>query len=229
VRPEARGDAPSHDLDDASQRVAGGLGRVDPRDHLALGLGVEAAHGAAIGGGVQGSGERGAGPGGHPPDLRDVAADLDTEVAEQELAHGAARDARGGLPRAGALEDVAGVAPVVFLHPGQIRVTRPRPGHLAPALGAGRAFGGHDVLPVLPVAVPDDHRDGRAQGLARPDPSEPFDAVGLDLHARAAPVAGHAASQLGVDAVGAHRESGGQALEDRQQGATVRFTGGRES
>src|SRR5437764_14735982 len=120
--------------------------------------------------------------------LYDVAADFDPELFQQQLAHSAAGHARYGLARAGPLQDVARVLAVVLQAAGEVGVPRPGPGDLAPPLGAPASTGGirlrrHHVLPVLPVAVPHQHRDGRAERLARAHPREPLDLIGLDLHA----------------------------------------------
>src|SRR6266571_409016 len=165
----------------------------------------------------------------HSTQFDDVRSDLDPELAQQDLADGPAGDARDRLARAGALQDVAGVAAVVLERPGQVGVARAGPGDLAASL-ASRAvgLGGHHVLPVLPVAVPDEHGDRGAERLAGAHAGEPFDAVGLDLHAGAAAVAALAALQLRVHALGGHGEAGGDPLEDRHQAAAVRFARRRE-
>src|SRR6266850_8220257 len=103
--------------------------------------------------------------------FRYVRPDFDVELAEQFLAHSPTGDPSHGLTGAGALKDVAGVQAVVLEGAGEICVSRPRPGDLAPAtLGIGRRIGfrGHDILPVLPVAVPDEHGDRGAQRFAGP-------------------------------------------------------------
>src|SRR6266516_941891 len=102
--------------------------------------------------------------------LYDVAADLDAELLEQQLAHGAAGDPRHSLPRARPLEDIARVLTVVLQAAGEIGVPGPGPGDLAAPLGppptGGVRLRRHHVLPVLPVAVPHQHRDGGAERLA---------------------------------------------------------------
>ena len=159
-----------------------------------------------------------------------MARDLDAELLEQQLAHRAAGHPRHGLPGARTLQDVARVAAIVLEHAGEIGVPRSRPRHLtAPLRPGGVRLGGHDVLPMLPVSVPHEHRDRRAERLPRAHAGEPFDLVGLDLHARAAAVAAHAALQLGVDAVGRDREAGGNALQHRHEPAAVRFACRREA
>src|SRR6266581_7201286 len=122
---------------------------------------------------------------GHPTELHDVAADLDVELLEQQLAHGPAGDAGDGLAGAGALQDVARVLAVVLENAREVGVPRAGPRDLAPAwLRGDPGLRGHHVLPVLPVAVPHEHRDGGAERLARPHAGEPLDLVRLDLHAR---------------------------------------------
>src|SRR5207247_2055767 len=134
-----------------------------------------------------------------------------------------AGDPRDGLAGAGALQDVAGVAAVVLERPGQVGVARAGPGDLAAPLAAGGVgLGSHDVLPVLPVAVPDEHGDGGAERFPGAHAGEPFDAVGLDLHAGATAVAALAPLQLRVHALGGHGKAGGDPLEDRHQAARVR-------
>ena len=103
------------------------------------------------------------------------------------------------------------------------------PGDLAASLGGGGVgLRGHDVLPVLPVAVPDEQRDRRADGFAGAHARQPLDAIRLDFHAGAAPVAPLAALQLHVHALGGQREAGGDPFEDRHQAAPVRFARRRE-
>src|SRR4051794_16047063 len=105
----------------------------------------------------------------HTTQFRYMRSDLDPELPQQLLADSSARHTRDGLARAGALEDVARVHAVVFERTGEIGVAGARPGDLAPAtLGIGRRvrFRRHDVLPVLPVAIPDEHGDGGAECFA---------------------------------------------------------------
>ena len=60
-------------------------------------------------------------------------------------------------------------------------------------------------------------------------PDEPLDAVALDLHARAAAVALHPAREIAVHRLGRDGQSGGQALDDGDEGLAVGFTGGGEA
>ena len=107
-------------------------------------------------------------------------------------------------------------------------MTGTRPRDLAPPapperIGRRIGFGCHDVLPVLPVAIPDEHRDWGAQRLAGAHAGEPFDAIGLDLHPGAAAVAALAALQLGVHVGGGQRQAGRDPLEDTHEPSAVRF------
>src|SRR5439155_1572562 len=93
---------------------------------------------------------------------------------------------------------------------------------LAPPLGAaGVRLGRHHVLPVLPIAIPYEHRDGGAEGLSGAHSREPLDLVRFDFHAGAAAVTAHAPLQLGVDALRRQGQPGGHPLEDRHQAASV--------
>src|SRR3989441_6579750 len=111
------------------------------------------------------------------PQFDHVRADFDAKLLQQQLANRATGDPRHRLPGARPLEDVARVLAVVFQGAGQVGVSRPRPRDLAPALASPRPRGGVRLprppnLPVLPTAVPDPHRAGRAQRFPRADARE---------------------------------------------------------
>ena len=59
------------------------------------------------------------------------------------------------------------------------------------------------------------------------DAPEQGDLVRLEAHPRAPPVAEPATGQFGRDVVGVHRQAGRQALDDDDQGAPVRLSGGQ--
>ena len=169
-----------------------------------------------------------------------MASDADAKLREQSPAYGTHRDAGRGLPGGGAFEDVARVVPVVFQQSREIGVSRthachsalPRAFRLGPVarcvFGRGRR-GIHDFLPVLPIAVPNQHRDGRSDCLAGTDAREQLDGVLLDLHPSAAPIALLPARELLVDVAREQPQAGGNALENRNEGLSVGFAGGRES
>src|SRR3989449_8607584 len=95
--------------------------------------------------------------------------DFDAELLQEHLAHRAAGHPRHRFPGARALQDVARVLAVVLEGAREIRVAGPRTRHLAAPLAPGGVrFGGHPVLPVLPIAIPHEHRDGGAERLAGP-------------------------------------------------------------
>src|SRR5262249_9802407 len=130
VGAQAHGAAEGDDLEDAAQRIPGLLGAVDGLDHRALRRGICAAHlgflGAAadlIPGDLECADV-------HAADLRDAAQYADAELAEQALGDAGDRDARGGFPRARALEHVADVTVPVLHSARQVGVagTRPRDG-----------------------------------------------------------------------------------------------------
>ncbi len=109
-----------------------------------------------------------------------VAQHLDAEFPEQAFGNSAGRHSRGGFAGGGALEHVARIVKIEFLRAGQIGVARAR--RREAALRVFRAFAIFDrqrLFPVLPVAIFQAHRDGRADGLAvahageeyPPDPS----------------------------------------------------------
>ena len=83
----------------------------------------------------------GSGSGGDRADAaerHEVRADLDAELLEQAPRHGAGRDARRGLARRGALEDVAGIDAIVLEHADEVGVAGPRPGDAPAPRFAGR-------------------------------------------------------------------------------------------
>ena len=93
---------------------------------------------------------------------------------------------------------------------------------LAASLGPGRVgLRRHHVLPVLPVAVPDEHRDRRAQRLAGTHAGQPFDLIRFDLHARAAAIALLTTRQFVIDPRNINRNTGGQSFDYRDKRATV--------
>ena len=101
---------------------------------------------------------------------------------------------------------------------------------LRPSRGIfGARRGIHDFLPVFPVAIGDEHRDRRAERFAGAHAGEKLDVVLLDLHAAAAAVALLAADELLVDVSGEQWQAGGAALEQRDEGFAVGFSGGREA
>ena len=87
----------------------------------------------------------------------------------------------------------------------------------------------HDLLPVLPVAIGDEHRDRRAERFAGANAGEKLDGVLFDLHAPAAAVPLLTARELGVDVRGEQRQARGHPFENAHEGGPMRFAGGREA
>ena len=111
-------------------------------------------------------------------------------------------DARSRMSRASSRSYLR--MPVRSAWPGRTRVTARLRGDPD---RSSRGAGIHDLLPVLPVAIVDQHRDRRAERLAGANAGEKFDRVLLDLHAAPAAVALLAARELGVDVVGEQRQA----------------------
>jgi hypothetical protein len=146
---------------------------------------------------------------------------LDPEPAQERLGEPARGHPRGGLARARALEHVAHVGEAVLLHPREIRVPGPRQVDLV-HLGVDRPRI-HPLLPVRVVAVRDPHGDRAAKGAAVADARRHLAAVGLDLHAAAAPVAELPPGEVAVEVLGAELQPGRKALDDRHEPRPVRF------
>ena len=98
---------------------------------------------------------------------------------------------------------------VVFERARQVGVAGPRRSHRA-MLRRVAALYRQFFLPVLPVAVDDFNRDGRADGLAVAHAGEHMRLIGFDLHAAAAAVALLPAPQLAVHEFEIDGDAGGQ-------------------
>jgi hypothetical protein len=159
-----------------------------------------------------------------------VAADLDPELGQEPLGECARRHPGGGLTRAGTLEDVPSIDAVVFEDASEVGVTGPGPRDPAPPY-LTRRFGalvGHDVFPVGPVPVGDQHGNGRPERLSSPKTREPFDAIALDFHPGSAPVALHATGELLVHPLSCDWEASRQTLDDGDEGLAMGFAGSGE-
>src|SRR5436305_13039277 len=74
------------------------------------------------------------------------------------------------------------------------------------------AGGIHDLLPILPITIVNQHRDGRPDRFAGANAGKKFDRVFLDLHPPAAAVALLPARQLPVHVLGDERHPRGHAF-----------------
>ena len=163
----------------------------------------------------------------HGADLRDVGDDLDAERAQERLGDRAAGDARRGLARAGALEDVADVGEAELLDPGEVGVARARQVDLRDRRLDGP--GVHPLLPVRVVAIGDEQRDRAAERAAVADAGGDLGGVALDLHAPAAAVAELAARHVGVDRLQVELEARGEPLDDAGEAGAMRLPGGDQA
>src|SRR6202789_1946859 len=108
-----------------------------------------------------------------------MAGNLNAESAEQHLGDRSAGYAGCGLSCGGTLQDVASILEVVFERSGEVGVAGTRAGHGFVLLRVA-SFDREDLLPVLPIAVGERHRDGRADGVAVADTGEDVGGVAVD-------------------------------------------------
>lgn len=141
---------------------------------------------------------------------------------KQLTAHGADSDAHRRLARTGALEDIACVLPVIFQHARKIRVSRAHGGDFGPRRRAERI---HALLPIYKITIDHLQGDRRSERLAEAQTREYLDAVCLDLHAAAAPVAVLTACKLRIDRLMRNGQSRRNAVKNRRQCRAVRFAG----
>src|SRR5690606_35673952 len=142
-------------------------------------------------------------------------------------------DARGRLAGRGAFQDVAGIGPSILEQPDQVGVAGARQEDPAQELlldVRARRLVRHRLLPMLPVPVPDQHRNGRTERLAEADAGKELGVVLLDLHPCAPAVAALAAPELGVDiALHGERQPCGHTLDQGDESAAVRLARGLKS
>src|SRR5262245_13352955 len=158
-----------------------------------------------------------------------MAADAHAELGQEAPADATDCHTRGGLTGRCALEDVAGIFAIVLQESGEIRMARSHSRHGALAhlvLSRARVLALawrriHDLFPVLPVAVANQHRDGGTDGLAGAHAGEKLDGIALDLHASAASVSLLTTAQLFIDLAGQEGQPGGHTLEDGYEGLSV--------
>jgi len=109
----------------------------------------------------------------------------------------------------------------VFHRTGEIGVARARPGDRRP-IDSGRIsrrlrLHGHRALPVGPVLVRNQQRDGRARRHAAADTAQRLRAIRLDRHPAAAPVSALAPAQLARDGIEVDAKAGRKPLDDRDE------------
>lgn len=125
----------------------------------------------------------------HSPDGNHVACDFDPEFLQKEFGQSACRHSSRGLASAGALENIARVAKIVFQAASQVGVSGARRRkRLVLGSRVGAILNRQRFFPIFPIAILDQDRDGRAHGLAVANPGKELRRVRLDFHAPAAPV-----------------------------------------
>ena len=77
------------------------------------------------------------------------------------------------------------------------------------------------------ILVRDQEGDRTAQRDAAPDARQHLDAVGFDLLSSAATVAALSPGKLGVNRINVQFDAGGKSIDQGQQSAAMRFTGGK--
>jgi hypothetical protein len=161
-----------------------------------------------------------------------MTSDFDAELGQEPPSDGRAGDAGGGFARTRSLEDVTRIPTIIFENahevgmPGAWEVHGPKRLRIFSRFGRERTHGGR---PVLPIPIPDEHRNGGSERLAEPDSREHFRAVRLDLHPAAPTVAALPTGKLGIH-ISRHleRQTGRNSLEKGRQAPSVGFAGGPE-
>src|SRR5450756_636653 len=190
MRAEADRNPTADDFCDAAEGVAVRLRGVDSGNHLFLGCAIQSAPRRRVGGCVEVRRHLVGAARVDPSQVHNMAPQGDAELAEKAPADGSRGHASDRLARGGAFQHIASVIPIVLEHSREIDVPGPRTRYSALAAGIsipGRRI--HYLLPILPVAILNQHRDRRAERLAGANAGEKLSVVGLDLHAPAASVA----------------------------------------
>ncbi len=145
----------------------------------------------------------------------------------------ACRDTRRGLARARALEHVANVGAVVLDDARKVGMPRtwPRDDRPDRAGRSGRrlVLGMHRLLPVFPILVANEQRDGRAKRFAGAHTGENLGLVGFDRHAAAAAVPTLTPLELFGDGLEIDMQSGRHAFENDDESLAVRLAGGEKT
>src|SRR5512141_2428752 len=87
----------------------------------------------------------------------------------------------------------------------------------------------HHIAPVLPVAIPDEHRDRRTNRVSGAHAREELRGILLDLHSSPAPVALLAAREISIHIGREQRNACRGALEYRDERWSVRFSRGSKT
>ncbi len=87
-------------------------------------------------------------------------------------------------------------------------------------------FDGQDGLPVFPIFIFDDERDGRADGLGMTDAGNNARLICFDFHAPAAAKALLATPKLAIDVIDRHGDAGRQTGEGGYEALAMGFSSG---
>jgi hypothetical protein len=79
----------------------------------------------------------------------------------------------------------------------------------------------HDLFPVPPIAIADDHGDGRPNRLASAQTRKDLDAIRLYLHTAAAPITLLSAAQITIHISGDEWKAGRYSFDYGDKGLTV--------
>jgi hypothetical protein len=216
---ETRRDAVGQDLDDAAERVAVPLGRLDLVDHGRARRLVEAPQGVIVES-IEVGGRREGRTVGNADgtDRERVTDELDAELGQERPGDGAQGHAGGGLTGARPLEDRPGLVEVVLLHPDEIGVPRAGACQRGAATTRGVAdldrLGVHHLDPLGPLGVADPEGDRAAHGQPVTDAARDVQFVLFELHARAAAVTETSTGQIGLDRARRDGHPRGEPLED---------------
>src|SRR6187402_32395 len=161
-------------------------------------------------------------------DADDMREDLNAEFAQKHLGDGSARNARRGLARRSAFEDVARIGKVVLQCARQIGVAGAGRGHCLVLLRIA-AFDGKDLFPVLPVAIGYLHGDGRTDGLAMAHAGADMRCVALNPHTSAATVALLATPELVREELLVNGNTCGETAEEGNERLSVALASCRKS
>ena len=197
-----------HHLEDSAGGIAGAVHRVHLGLHALLGFLIGAVQQDFI------LGRQGAnlGEGNRPRQARaahlnHMAEHLDLERRQQLLGHRSGGHARRGLTGAGPLQNVARLRKVVLKRSRQVGMARTRRLHRLVFCRVALAHR-QRLVPVLPVAIFNQHGNGRADGVALAHAAQNACVVVLDLHASAAAKALLAAPEFVIDIGLGDRDSG---------------------
>jgi phospholipid/cholesterol/gamma-HCH transport system permease protein len=155
-----------------------------------------------------------------------MAEDIDTEVSKEHFGQPAACYPRSRFSCTRTFENVPGIRMVIFERSGEIRVTRTRASDSTFGSSVARHLaGGHDFLPIGPVAILDHHGDRTADSLPVPHAGEKTDLIFLDFHPAATAVPALAPFQFVIDKLEVDGKVCRNALYNCDQRWTVRLAG----